>query len=394
VKNVTSYPFDERIDRRVLHSAKWSFFDEDVLPLWVADMDFAAPPEVVQAIKARADARSFGYEFHAPELGEVVAERNQRLYDWAITPEDIVYVPGMVLALNLAAQTFGKPGDAILMQTPVYGPFLNIPTQRGRYASMIDLVNVADGDNTFHYEIDFDAFEAAIGPQTSLFFLCNPHNPGGRVFDRDELIRLAEICLKHDILIISDEIHSDLIFEGHTHTPIASLSPEIAAKTITLAAPSKTYNLPGLVCSMAIATDKDLRQRFNQAVWGMGAHVNTFGFTGALAAYREGDPWLKAALDYMQANRDFMVQYITDHMPMLKTTVPEGTYLAWVDCSALAFPEGQTAHDFFLKQAKVALNPGAFFGDKSGNFVRLNFACPRSVLQEALDRMQAAIAEL
>jgi cysteine-S-conjugate beta-lyase len=294
-------------------------------------------------------------------------------------------VPGMVLALNVAAQTVGKAGDGIIMQTPVYGPFLNIPTGNQRYAVMADLHEVATGDQTFTYEIDYDVFERSIHRQTTHFFLCNPHNPAGRIFTRDEVARLADICLKHNLTICADEIHSDLLLSDQKHTPIASIAPEIAQRTITLIAPSKTFNVPGLACSIAIIPNKDLRKQYEMAARSLGVHVNIMGLEAAQAAYEHGDDWLKHLLDYLRANRD---------IPGVRTTVPEATYLAWLDCRKLDLPEGMSAYDFFLKEAKVALNPGTFFGTGYERFVRLNFACARSVLAEGLERMRDAVKKL
>jgi cystathionine beta-lyase len=391
---MTHFDFDTVIPRRATHSAKWSFFDEDVLPMWVADMDFVSPPAVLEQVHERVNHGIFGYTLDYPELRETIANRMQRLYQWQIQPEDMVFVPGMVTALNLFARTYGKNGDGILMQTPVYGPFLTVPPNNGRFAVMADLRSVPTGDCTFTYEIDFDIFEKAITKQTSAFFLCNPHNPGGRAFTETELRQMADICLKHNLLICADEIHCDLLLNGTKHIPIASLSPEIAQNTVTLIAPSKTYNLPGLGCSIAIIQNKELRHQFEMANRNMGLHVNILGLVGATAAYQHGDEWLAALLDYLSENRDIVVAFIQDHLPMLKITVPEATYLAWLDCSALSLPENMGASEYFVKEGRLALNPGTFFGTGYDQFVRLNFGCPRSLLLDGLERLKTAVEKL
>ena len=243
--------------------------------------------------------------------------------------------------------------------------------------------------NTVGYEIDFDAFEAAITPQTELFILCNPHNPIGRGFTREELTRMAEICVRHDVIICSDEIHCDLLLDGTPHHSIAVLSPEIAEQTITLLAPSKTYNIPGLGCSVAIVQNAALRERVNKAAEGIVPHINVMGFVAALAAYTEGGEWLEQILRYLAANRDAVVEYVIGCLPGIATTVPQATYLAWLDCRQAGI-EGNP-YEFFLKEAKVALNDGVAFGPSGEGFVRLNFGCSRATLMQALEQMQTAL---
>lgn len=393
----TTFDFDQIINRRGTNCAKHDFFDADVLPMWVADMDFASPQPVIDALKERADHGVFGYTFENPVLSELIVARMDALYGWKIRQEDIVFLPGVVSGFNVAIRAFGSPGDNVLMQTPVYPPFLMAPAGHGQTPQIAELTATKDG-NRLHYEIDFDAFEAAITPETKVFLLCSPHNPVGRVWTRDELQRMAEICLKHDVLICSDEIHCDLLFDGVQHIPTASLSPEVAARTITLMAPSKTFNLPGLACAFAIIQDADLRKRFTAATAGIVGHVGIMGFTGALAAYRDGGPWLDAALEYMQANRDYTTAFFDEFLPDIAITSPQGTYLSWLDTRACQIESDTDAGMFsswidpyFLKHARVALNAGAVFGQGGAGFTRLNFACPRPILTEALERMRAAV---
>jgi cystathionine beta-lyase len=249
----------------------------------------------------------------------------------------------------------------------------------------VELTREADGS----YSIDLDAFEAAIAPQTRLFILCNPHNPTGRVFRRDELEALAEICLRHNVVICSDEIHSDLVYSGHKHIPIAALDAEVAKHTITLLAPSKTFNLAGLQASVAIVQDEDLREQFKSGYQGLVHWVNIMGMESLLAAYREGEPWLDALLPYLEANRDYTAEFVQRELPGVSMVKSEGTYLAWLDCRALGV-EGKPS-DFFKEQAKVVMNDGGWFGAGGEGFVRLNFGTPRSMLQEALERMKATL---
>jgi len=327
----------------------------------------------------------FGYCLAPPELREVIVERLARLYGWTVSTEDLVFTPGVVPGFNLAARAVTSPGDGMLVQTPVYPPILHAPANCGLASNEMELTRRPDGQ----YEIDFDLFAATITERTRVFLLCNPHNPVGRVFRRDELERMAELCLRHDMIICSDEIHCDLLFSGHQHIPIASLAPEIADRTITLMAPSKTFNIAGLCCSVAIIQNKDLRDKFNAARADLVGWPNVLGYTAALAAYRDGQPWLDGVLRYLEANRDFLLQYVAAHLPGIAMTKPEGTYLAWLDCRQAGLPG--KPYEFFLKQARVALNDGATFGRGGEGFVRLNFACPRTTLLAALERLKTAL---
>lgn len=379
------YDFDRIIDRSPSDSVKWHHYSEGTLPLWVADMDFASPEPVIRALQQRVDHGVFGYGIEPPELRPLIVERLQRLYGWEVSPEALIFVPGVVTGFNLAARAVASPGDGVLVQTPVYYPILCAP---GNASCTLDEMELTQAPNGL-YEVDFDAFEAAITERTRMFILCNPHNPVGRVFCREELVRMAEICLRHDIVICSDEIHCDLLFRGSRHLPIASLNSEIAERTITLMAPSKTYNIAGLHVSVAIVQNRELREDFEAARGGLVPRIDVMGFTAALAAYREGQPWLDGVLRYLEANRDFLHRYVSEHLPGIAMSKPEGTYLAWLDCRQADIPGNP--HEFFLQQAKVALNDGATFGQGGEGFVRLNFACPRSTLVEALERMSESL---
>lgn len=385
------YDFDTVIERRGTGSAKWEYFDDDVLPLWVADMDFRLPKPILDAIKARTDHGLFGYEFAMPDLNATIVERMKRLYGWEIQPEWIVYMPGVIVGLSMACKAFGKRGNNALIQTPVYPPFMTVPPAQGMSYNAADL-KLTEKDGKLRYEIDFDAFESAINDNTDLFILCNPHNPVGRVWTEDELRRMAQICLDNDVFIIADEIHCDLLFDDYQHVPIASLSKEIEQKSITLMAASKSFNMPSLGAAYAIIADDDLREQYGATMWGIGAHAMSMGFVGTLAAYQHGGDWLEAALAYMQDNRDYAFDFLKEHVPQIKTTCPEGTYLMWLDCRALNLD--QEPGEFFREQAKVALNEGMTFGESGKGFMRLNVACPREILTDGLERIRSAVNAL
>jgi cystathionine beta-lyase len=385
-----TFDFEQIIERRASGSLKWTAHPEDVLPMWVADMDFRAPQPVVDALLDRARHGIFGYENPPPELASVISERLARLYGWTVHPEEITFLPGVVSGLNVACRAFGSAGSGVLTQTPVYPPFLTTPQNNGKCLQTAPLSAVVS-QGVVRYETDYELLESAITPLTRVFLLCHPHNPTGAARQQDELARLAEISLRHDLVICSDDIHCDLMLGGARHVPIASLSPEVARRSITLMAPSKTFNVPGLGCSFAIIQDPHLRQRFCQSAKGLIPHVNVMGLTAALAAYQHGDPWLAGLLSYLTANRDYLVDFVGRNLPGIATTIPEATYLAWLDCRRAGIPGSPC--EFFLKQAKVALNDGPSFGQGGEGFVRLNFGCPRATLTKGLERMRSALED-
>ncbi len=383
---IVPHEFDCLIDRCNSDSAKWRHYEDDVLPLWVADMDFAAPEPVIRALEERVAHGVFGYCTPPGELREVVQERLARLYGWHIETDDIFLLSGVVSGFNLACHAVGSPGDETIVEPPVYPPMLRAPGNAGRTRRRVRLVEGAK-----RYERDLDAFEAAIADRTSLFLLCNPHNPVGRAFEEDELEKLADVCLRHNVTICSDEIHCDILFDEHQHIPIASLSPEVAATTITLLAPSKTYNIAGLHCALGVAQDPDLRARLRRAGADLVPGPNLLGLTAALAAYREGQEWLDGLLAYLEANRDYVAEAVAG-LPGMRCWPVEATFLAWLDCREAGIPGNP--HTFFLEQAGVAMNDGRSFGPGGEGFVRLNFGCRRATLVEALDRMRQALAGL
>ncbi len=375
--------FDKPLNRANTGAIKWDWYKEkgeNVLPMWVADMDFQSPPAVIEALRNRADHGVFGYTWHTQELVDTVVGRIKTLYNWDIKPEWLVWLSGLVSGLNVTARSVGEPGDDILTSIPIYPPFLSAPKNQYRTLSKFDMLQ-----NNARWEFDFDAFKDAITARTKMFILCNPHNPLGRIFSEKELLTVAKICDEHDMIICSDEIHCDLLLDqDKPHIPTASLSPDIADRSITLMAPSKTFNIAGLGLSLAIIPNDTLRRNFERAMAGIVPHPNLFGYTAALAAYREGQEWLDELLDYLRENESIVQQRIST-MPGLETTHVEATYLAWIDARDLPVKD---AHDFFL-QAGVALSNGREFNGRG--FVRLNFGCPRAMLVEALDRMENAI---
>jgi cystathionine beta-lyase len=378
------YDFDTIIERRNSDSAKWNRYPEDVIPLWVADMDFVSADAILQALRARAGHGIFGYSAPPSLLKERIQERMKRLYGWGIDPTDIFFIPGVVSGLNIAFQAYASEGEGVLAQPPVYFHFLRDPVAHGRVLQDPPLVK-----NGESYEIDFDRFENAITERTRMFVLCNPHNPVGRVFTRKELEKLAEICLRHKLIICSDEIHCDLIYSPHRHIPIANLDGEVAASTVTLMSPSKTYNIAGLGCSYALIHNPRLRKSWNEVSYGIIPWVNIMGHTAALAALSDGQEWLDQVLEYLRQNRDFLSDFVREKMPAIGMCRVEATYLAWLDCSQSGI-EGNPAR-FFLDKARVAPSDGSEFGHDYDSFVRLNFACPRTMLEEALNRMESAI---
>lgn len=388
---MSQFDFDTVINRRGTDSVKWSYFEQDILPLWVADMDFRSPEAVMQAIHERVDHGLFGYALDIEGLRAVICERMQRLYNWTVQPDQIAYLPGLVTGISIVTRAYAEPGKSVLMNPPIYPPFLGAPKGWNQEVCLSNLVEMRKGDHLY-YEIDFDDFEQKAAT-SKLFLLCNPHNPVGRVYTREELTRLAEICIKHDVMICSDEIHCDLILGENNHIPMASLSEEIASRTITLMAPSKTFNVPGLGCSFAIVQNPELLKKLQHAAEGVVPLVNVLGLVAAKAAYQHGQEWLDALLVYLRGNRDFISDYTTSHFPGLSLTQPEGTYLGWLDFRALQLPDNDAAK-FFQEKARVALAGGAMFGETGAGFVRINFGCPRSTLEEALNRMRTALSEV
>jgi cystathionine beta-lyase len=383
-----TFDFDTVLERRGTGSVKWDIYGPDVLPLWVADMDFLSPKPILRALKDRVEHGIFGYAFDDPALRQVLVERMARLYNWTIEAKDILFLPNLVSALAATSRAFAAEGEGVLMNTPVYPPFLASPQTCDRQQIVAPLALTTQGQ-IMRYELDMDALEAALTPTTRIFMLCNPHNPVGRAYTRAELETIAEFCLRHNLLIVSDDIHCDLLLDDVQHIPIASLSPEVAAQTITLMAPSKTFNIPSLGLGFVIAQDAAVRARFEKATAYVVPHPGPMGFVAALAAYTECQPWLDALLPYLRGNRDYLVDYVQQHFPQVMVTRPEATYLSWMDFRALNLPD--SPFKFCLERARVAFNDGALFGEAGAGFLRVNLGCPRSTLHEALERVREAV---
>ena len=380
------FDFDTVPARLGTDSQKWQkYAGRDILPLWVADMDFKSSPEIIAALHDRVAHGIFGYARPVKSTVDAVVDALQRNYAWKIDPAWIVWLPGLVCGLNITAQAFAQAGEEVLTLTPVYPPFMSAPKNSARLSTQASFV-LRDG----HWEIDWDALARAVTPRTKLFYLCNPHNPLARVWRREELIRLGEFCAQHHLVLCSDEIHCDLILDPTLHhLPAASLLPEISARTVTLMAPSKTYNVPGLGTSFAIISDPTLRAQFIHASAGVVAEVTALGFTACEAAYRDSEAWRQALLTYLRGNRDFLLDYLTREIPGIRVEAPiEATYLAWLNLEALHLAD-PVAH---FETHGVGLSEGAYFGAPKGHYVRLNFGCPRATLAEALHRMKTAVA--
>jgi len=379
-----TFDFDTVIDRATSDSRKWrKYAGRDILPLWIADMDFAASPAIIAALHRRVEQAVFGYGAAMPSLTETVVDYCATHYQWKIEPAWIVWLPGLVTGLNLAAKAFAEKGDAVITATPIYPPFMSAAKNMERETIAVPLVPRTDG----RYEFDWAAMERAVTPHTRVFFLCSPHNPVGRVFTHAELEQVAAFCEQHNLVLVSDDIHCDLILDNLPHIPVASLSAAAAARTITLLAPSKTYNIPGLACSLAVISDTKLRQQFVRAMAGIVPEMNVLGYAACEAAFRDSEPWRQALLVTLRGNRDMIAGFLKEHLPMIKMTPCEATYLAWLDVSALKLDHpGQ-----FFEQHGIGLADGAQYGAPAGRFVRLNFGCPRSTLTEALARMKRAV---
>ena len=373
--------FDTPIDRLNTGSNKWSKYPADVLPMWVADMDFAVAPPIVAALQQRIAHPVFGYAVARPALREQIVASMAADYDWNIAPEDIVFLPGVEPGFNMALKAMLKPGDGVIVQTPVYKPLLSAAAFWG--LRRIDLEIRVD-----EYRTDMPAFRHAT-KEAGAFLFCNPQNPLGKVFDRAELTELAAACLASNTLIISDEIHCDLAFDGRRHVPMASLSREIEQNTITLMAASKTYNISGLKTAFAIIPNQAIRERVDGARLGMVDSVNLMGLEATLAAYAECGEWRRELIQYLQANRDWLFDAVRTRLPGVTMHKPEGTFLAWLDCSGLDLQ--QNPQQFFLEHARVGLSDGEDFGAPGKDFVRLNYGCTRATLEEGIRRMQASL---
>jgi len=371
---------------------KWNLYKKDILPMWVADMDFPSPKPILDALKKQLDHGVLGYEWaHGTKLPEVVANRMERLYKWKVQPEAVLTVTGIVSGYSVAVRAFEASKKGMAIQPPVYNEFHEVKNNIG--VPQVDIPFVKNVKrNILTYEIDWELFEKRI-KKVGIFLLCNPHNPLGIIFSRKELTRMAEICIKHNVLIVSDEIHSELLLDGNKFTPMAKLSREIEQHVITLVAPSKTFNVAGLFCGFAIIPNVELRKRYETELSHLRLHAASPGLHASKVAFSgKCDGWLAELNRYLTGNRDYLVDYVTKFMPGVRTTLPDATYLGWLDFTQSDI-DG-SPFEFFKEKAKVALSDGKIFGKEGIGHVRINFGTSRAILKEGLDRMKNAMEDI
>ncbi|MDW7615598.1 MalY/PatB family protein [Peribacillus simplex] len=388
------YNFDLEIRRLNTDCEKWDklesqFGVKDVIPMWVADMDFQSPQPIIEALKQRVEHGVYGYTLRPDSYMESIVSWLKRRHRWSIEKEWITHSPGVIPALSLAIQSFTQTGDKIIIQPPVYHHFARVIQANGR-----EIVNNPLKLENGHYSIDFADLEAKMDSTVKMLILCSPHNPIGRVWSKEELTRLGQICMKHNILVVADEIHCDFVYKTHTHIPFASISEEFANHSLTCIAPSKTFNLMGVQTSSIIIPNQQLRDRYDRELNTLSiGSPNIFGVVALEAAYRHGEEWLDQLLEYLQGNLEFTLNYFSKNIPQIKVIQPEGTYLVWLDCRELGFSVKEL-DEFMLRKARVAMNEGLIFGMEGEGFMRLNIACPRSMLKNALDGIEKAISSL
>ena len=387
------YDFDTRIDRRGTACEKWDdmphlFGRDDLLPFWVADMDFRSAPEIIEAIKKEAEFGVFGYPTEQMErYQKAVADWERKRHGWDVAPEHVDFMPGVVTGIAVALQEFTSPGDGVVVQTPVYPPFFREIRQNGRVVVENPLRETELG-----YEMDMDHLESILKPGVRAIVLCSPHNPVSRVWKRGELAALGKICLERGIFVICDEIHQDLIYSDASHTPLSAACPELDSMLVTLVAPSKTFNIAGLRASAWIARDKNIYGRMRRALGRLHIScVNMIGLCALEAAYTKGEPWLGEALAYLEGNRALVENFLREKLPRVKLKHPEGTYIFWLDFRDYKMDASQLM-DIIINKARVALNDGSAFGREGEGFARLNIGCPRAQLEEGLNRIASAFA--
>lgn len=372
---------------RARRGNKWHKFAADVMPAWVADMDFAVAEPVQAAIARIVEQGDYGYPSRSGEetIAAAFADRMRARFGWEITTDLVHPVTEVVQCMNATALAFSEPGEGIALQTPIYPPFLNTVANTGRR-----LVENRLKDDGTRYVLDIENLRDVVDDTTRILMVCNPHNPTGRVFTRDELMALGTLAVERDLVIFCDEIHADLLYPGSTHIPMGTLSPEIAARTITATSATKGFNIAGLRCALLHFGSAELRDRFTRRVpFSLMGQVGITGTDATVAAWRHGQPWLDQVMRQLHANRDFVAQFVKEEMPGVHHYTPESTYLAWLDCRALDLPGGP--HEFFLSEAKVGLNDGATFGEAGRTCVRLNFATSEEILRKVLARMANAV---
>ncbi len=388
------YNFDEYIDRSGTNTVKYDlrkarFGREDVIPMWVADMDFKTPDFVAHAVQERAKHEIYGYTIRPKTFYSSIVNWVEKRYDWKIKPSWIQYSPGVVPALAIAVLAFTQPGDKIVVQPPVYYPFFNTIKNNGR-----QIINNPLKTINGKHRMDFDDLRKKIDSRTKMLFLCSPHNPGGRVWTKSELKELSEIALKHNLLVVADEIHADLVFKPNKHTPLASISNEIAQQCITCIAPSKTFNLAGMSTAAIIIQNKKLYNNFHNMLDNLHLFIgNTFGGVALEAAYKNGEQWLNQLLEYVNGNIDLVMHFFKENLPLIKPMRPEGTYLVWIDFNNTNL-DNESLKKVMIEKAKVGMNDGSAFGEGGNGFQRMNVACPRKTVQQALERIEKAFQNL
>lgn len=385
------YDFDTVVDRTKNFAAKYDelgkkFGRDDLIPLWVADMDFKVAEPITQAIQERAAQGIFGYTSRPDSYFQSIEQWLEQRHGWETDPQLMIHCPGVVPTLCLLIQNFTQPGDKIIIQSPVYYPFFDVVRSNGRTLVENPLKNVNG-----YYEMDFDHLEAAAKNGAKLLILCSPHNPIGRVWKKEELVRLGEICLAYGVRVIADEIHSDLVFSGHKHTPFAMISEEFRKNTFSCIAPSKTFNLAGLQASVTIFPNKDDRDKFDQVLGDLDIRRNNcFSLVATEAAYRHGEEWLEQVKEYIEGNFAYIEDYCQRNIPQIQPNFPEGTYLVWFDCRQLGMDKDEL-HNFMLEEAGIAMDDGFWFGGEYAGYMRMNVACPRSIIAKALEQWKNAI---
>lgn len=387
--------FEEIVERRETRSIKWDAMEgiygiedaTDVLPMWIADMDFKAPEVVINAMRERLDHGVFGYSYICEACKDAVRNWLQTRHQWQTENDWMLFHHGVVPAISSVVETFTKKGDTILVTPPVYPPFFQVPGHMER-----TVVTCEMDENNGVYTIDFEKFETALQQNVKLFILCNPHNPGGIVWKEDELLKIAELCEKYDVLILSDEIHADLVFEGHQHIPLAAVANDQANRIVTCVAPTKTFNLAGVQAAIMIASDEKLREQLNQNALAHGQmNLSPFAAAALKAAYEEGGPWLKELLDTVSSNMDYVIAQFEQHLPNVKVRKPEATYLLWVDYRGTGLSEEEMM-DKLLDKGKLALEPGSKYGEAGVGFLRMNVACPFETVKDGVERFIKALS--
>ncbi len=386
------YDFDKIIDRRNTLSCKWDLADEDILPMWVADMDFMTAQPIIDALVKRAQGGIFGYSVYTDDVYDAIKGWFKRRHNWDIEKEWIQFSPGIVPALHAFTRIFVKSGEKILMNSPVYYPFFKSTQRNG-----IEAVNNELIYKNGRYEIDFDDFEKkAADPAVKMFYLCSPQNPGGRLWTREELERMGRICLENHVLVVADEIHCDLVYPGKKHIPFGTLDEDIVNNSIICTAPTKTFNLAGLQISSVIIKNPELRKMYADYMTASGfdyGEAGTFGLEALRAAYKYGDEWLDSLMVYIQENLDFLCKYVSENLPKAKVMIPDATYLVWIDFSDYGI-ESRTLHKTLKYEGKIWLDEGYLFGKAGEGFERINIACPRKTLEEGLRRIKNCIDKM